>query len=257
MPAPPSTPAARPGSHPGTVITVAPTGTHAKADVPNLPVGSAEVAGAAADCERVGAAVLDLQPRHDTALPDLVAAVRAHTGLIVRIAAHPASETPGALLEAGADVLTCPLDAPDDFVTELRAGARTRGLRVHYEARDIEQLATLRHLHDAGPLHAVLVFGGSNGMPGDIGTLSAALAELPQGATFSATGVEAASLPILLATIAAGGHVRVGMADTLSYSDGVEVRDNTQLAARATGVAKIAQRPPLLPAQAREVLDLT
>ncbi|RCW47048.1 uncharacterized protein (DUF849 family) [Halopolyspora algeriensis] len=257
MTAPSSTSAARFGSHAGTVITVAPTGAHAKSEVAGLPVSAEEVAGAAADCERVGAAVLDLQPRHDTALPDVVAAVHARTGLIVRVAAYARSEALETLLDSGADVLTCPLDAPGDFVADLRAGARTRGLEVHYEARDLSHLATLRHLQGEDPVHAVLIFGGSNGMPGDIGTLSAALAELPQGATFSATGVGETSLPIMLATIAAGGHVRVGMADTLAYSDGVEVRDNTQLAARAAGVAKIAQRPPLPPAQAREALGLT
>lgn len=240
----------------GTVIAVAPTGAHAKADVAHLPVNTEEVAGAAADCERVGAAVLDLEPRHDTALPDVVAAVRARTDLIVRVAAYARSETLETLLDSGADVLTCPLDAPDDFVEALREGARKRGLTVHYEVRGVDQLATLRRLHGGGPLHAMLLFGAANGMSGDVGSLAAALAELPAGATFSAAGMEAASLPILLAAIAARGHVRVGMADTLTYSEGVEVRDNTQLAARAAGIAKIAQRPPIPPAQAREVLGL-
>ncbi|MDR7302204.1 3-keto-5-aminohexanoate cleavage protein [Haloactinomyces albus] len=256
-PGPSNTPAASSDARTGTVIVVAPTGAHAKADVAQLPVSSAEVAGAAADCERVGASVIDLEPRHDVSLPDVVAAVRARTGLIVRIAAHARSETPETLLDSGADVLICPLNAPEDFVATLREGARLRGVAVHYEASEIGQLATLRHLHGDAPVHAVLVFGGSKGMPGDVGTLAAALAELPEGATFSTVGVESASLPVLLATIAAGGHIRVGMADTLAYSEGAEVRDNTQLVARATGVAKIAQRPPLPPTQAREALGLT
>lgn len=237
---------------PGTIIAIAPTGAHAKADVPQLPVSTEEVAGAAADCERVGAAVIDLEPRHDTALPDVVAAVRGRSGLLVRVTAYARSETLETLLDAGADIIACPLEAPEDFVADLREGAGIRGIAVHYEVRDRAGLAALRGLELVDPPHVVLVLGEE--LPGTVAGLSEVLAELDAGTAFTATGLGTSGLPVLLTALAAGGHVRVGMADTLEYADGVPVRDNTQLAARATGVAKIAQRAPVPPDEARSVL---
>ena len=45
----------------------------------------------------------------------------------------------------------------------------------------------------------------------------------------------AAALTVALAALAKGGHLRVGMEDTLTYAPGEPVRDNTQLVARAAG----------------------
>jgi uncharacterized protein (DUF849 family) len=96
-------------------------------------------------------------------------------------------------------------------------------------------------------------------MPGTIEALVAcvqALRDLPAGTTFSATGIGRSSVPVLLASLAAGGHLRVGMEDTLTWAKGRPVESNMQLVARAVGAAQLAQRPPLSPAQARELLGL-
>ena len=235
----------------GTVLSVAPSGTHAKSDVPHLPVSPEEVAAAAADCERVGAAVLDLEPRRDSALAEVVSAVRERSGVLVRITARARTETLQELLAAGADVLACPLDAPEEFREDLRRGAAEQGTAVHYEARSVEELDALPP--DASQV--ALVFD-TRGMPGDVRTFTGALGRLPGGTGFCAAGLEEASVPVVLTALAAGGHVRVGMSDTLEYAPGVPVRDNVQLVARAAGVAKIAQRPPLPAADARGALAL-
>jgi len=46
------------------------------------------------------------------------------------------------------------------------------------------------------------------------------------------------------------------MEDTLTYAPGEPVRDNAQLVARAAGMAKIAQRPPMSIADARALLGV-
>jgi uncharacterized protein (DUF849 family) len=94
-------------------------------------------------------------------------------------------------------------------------------------------------------------------MPGTTAALAACLPALPPGATFAATGVGRTSLPVMLAALSAGGHLRVGMEDTLTYAPGEPVRDNAQLVARASGLARIAQRPPITPFQARQLLGIT
>jgi len=93
-------------------------------------------------------------------------------------------------------------------------------------------------------------------MPGTAQALIACLPFLPEGATFAATGVGRTSLPVMLAALSAGGHLRVGMEDTLTYAPGEPVRDNAQLVARAAGLARIAQRPPLSTDDARTFLGI-
>jgi uncharacterized protein (DUF849 family) len=98
--------------------------------------------------------------------------------------------------------------------------------------------------------------GVPGGMPGTVQALTAAVQMLPAGATFSATGVGRTTLPVMFASLSAGGHLRVGMEDTLTYGPGEPVRDNAQLVARAAGLARIAQRPPAAVEAVRALLGI-
>jgi len=103
------------------------------------------------------------------------------------------------------------------------------------------------------------VMGVPGGMAGTAETLVAckhAMRDLPAGTTFSATGIGRTSVPVLLASLAAGGHLRVGLEDTVSYAKGQPVDSNMQLVARAVAFAKLAQRPPLTPDEARQLLGI-
>ncbi len=107
-----------------------------------------------------------------------------------------------------------------------------------------------------GHVHCDFVMGVPGGMPGSAAALVAATAQLPAGATFSATGVGRASLPVALSALSMGGHLRVGMEDTLTFVAGEQVRDNAQLVARAAQLATIAGRPPMTPREARVMLGV-
>jgi hypothetical protein len=76
--------------------------------------------------------------------------------------------------------------------------------------------------------------------------------------TVSVAGRGAASLPVLLAGVAAGLHVRVGTADTpsLTGAGGPNARPDIGLIGRAAGLARIAGRPPMLPAVVSALLGL-
>jgi 3-keto-5-aminohexanoate cleavage enzyme len=274
----------RPGSH-GTLITVAPTGAeHAKADVPNLPVTIDELVDTAQDCERVGAAMIhvhirgvDTRPTLDLGLlTETVAALRERTNLVVQLSTGGAVTDPEAdrlrVLDALPDSASCTMGTVNfgddvflnrwEFVVELHQRMRDRGIVPEYEIFDIGQLASLHRLLEqhglpaGGHVHVDLVMGVPGGMPGDTETLVAALRLIPDGATFSATGVGRTSLPVLLASLSAGGHLRVGMEDTVTYARGERVRDNAQLVARAAGLARISQRPPLSAAEVRTLLGV-
>jgi uncharacterized protein (DUF849 family) len=270
----------------GTLITLACTGAEsAKADVPALPVTVEEVAASARDGQAVGAAVLHLHVRDADTRPTLdlprvrevVAAVRESSDLVVQLSTGGAVTDPAgarlAVLDAEPDAASLSLGTvnfgrdvfsnPWDLITELHTQMQQRGIVPEYEAFDLGHLATLTRLLDnygppaGGHVHVDLVMGVPGGMPGTTAALAACLPALPPGSTFAATGVGRTSLPVMLAALSAGGHLRVGMEDTLTYAPGEPVRDNTQLVARAAGLARIAQRPPLSTDDARRMLGLT
>ena len=105
-------------------------------------------------------------------------------------------------------------------------------------------------------MHCDLVMGVPGGMPGDVPTLAAAVAALPDGASWSATGIGRTTLPVMLGALGAGGHLRVGMEDTVTFSRGRPVARNAELVERAAGLARLAQRPPIPPAEARAFLSI-
>jgi 3-keto-5-aminohexanoate cleavage enzyme len=274
----------RPGSH-GTLLTVAPTGAeHAKADVPQLPVTLDELVATARSCEQVGAAMIHVHIRDDDAKPtldlvrlkDTVAALREQTDLIVQLSTGGAVTDPESdrlrVLDAMPHSASCTMGTVNfgddvfsnrwEFIVALHKAMQERGIVPEYEIFDLGQLTSLRRLLDqhglpaGGKVHVDLVMGVPGGMPGDAETLVSVLRLLPEGASFSATGIGRTTLPVMLTALAAGGHLRVGMEDTITYSKGVPVRDNAQLVARAAGLAKIAQRPPLPVPEARQLLGV-
>ncbi|MGH3741130.1 MAG: 3-keto-5-aminohexanoate cleavage protein [Micromonosporaceae bacterium] len=274
----------------GTLITVAPTGAESsKVDVPNLPVTLEELVGAAEECEALGASVIHVHIRDAEAVPtldlgrlrDTVAGLRGQTGLIVQLSTGGAVTDPESdrlrVLDAAPDMASCTMGTVNfgddvfmnrwEFIVELHTRMQERQVTPEYEIFDLGHLWSLARLLDrhglpyGGHVHVDFVMNVPGGMPGSAEALVAAkhLARevLPSDATFSATGVGRSTLPVMLASLAAGGHLRVGMEDTLSYAKGQPVESNMQLVARAAGFARLAQRPPLSVEEARAMLGLT
>jgi uncharacterized protein (DUF849 family) len=268
-----------------TLITVAPTGAEAEKDkVPALPVTLEELVAAGKETERAGAAVIHVHIRDAQARPTLdlgrltetVAALRENTSLIVQLSTGGAVTDPLEkrlrVLDAGPDAcsLTCGtvnfgdevFSNPWPFIRELYQRTLDLSVVPEFELFDLGQVAALhRLLDDLGPpagghVHCDLVMGVPGGMPGNAATLVAAVAALPAGATWSATGIGRTALPVAFAALSAGGHLRVGMEDTLTFARGRPVTANAELVERAAALAVLAQRPPMRPDQARVFLGV-
>lgn len=269
----------------GTLITVAPTGAEtAKADAPALPTTLAELVAAARSCEAAGAGMIHIHLRDERdrscldvgRLREAVAAIRAETELVVQLstggAVTDSFDARVAVLDARPDScsLTCgTVNFGDDvfanpwgLITRLYRRSQELGVVPEFELFDLGHVATLHRLLDTygppatGRIHADLVMGVPGGMPGTAAALVAVVAVLPADATWSATGVGRTALPVALSALGAGGHLRVGMEDTLSFARGRPVTDNAELVTRAATLASIAQRPPFTGAQARRFLGL-
>jgi uncharacterized protein (DUF849 family) len=269
-----------------TLITVAPTGAESeKSIVPALPVTLDELVTTAKECQAAGAAVVHVHIRDAEARPtldlsrlrDTVAALREGTDLIVQLSTGGAvTDSFGdrlAVLDAGPDAcsLTCGtvnfgedvFHNPYPFIRDLYARTQELGVVPEFELFDFGHIATLHRLlrsHGAphgGHVHCDLVMGVPGGMPGDAATLTQAVAALPEGATWSATGIGRTTLPVMFAALAAGGHLRVGMEDTVSFARGRPVTGNLELVERAATLAGLAQRPPMSPGDARTMLGVS
>ena len=97
----------------------------------------------------------------------------------------------------------------------------------------------------------------SGGMNGTADSLVAAVSDLPAATTsWSATGIGRSTLPVMLASLSKGGHLRVGMEDVLTISRGVPVESNRQLVDRAAEAGRLAQRTPMTTGEARALLGL-
>ena len=71
------------------------------------------------------------------------------------------------------------------------------------------------------PCHFQIVLGCAGGLPSTVENLVFLRNMLPEGSTWAACGIGHGHLPIMLATIAMGGHLRVGMEDNVYYRKGV------------------------------------
>ena len=266
-----------------TLITVAPTGAEtAKADVPALPVTLDELVAEAQACEAAGAGLVHVHVRGADTRPTLdlgllratVEALREATTLVVQLSTGGSVTDPFddrlRVLDAEPDScsLTCGttnfgddvFQNPWPFMAELYQRTQAAEVVPEFELFDLGHVAALHRLLDTygapygGQVHCDLVMGVPGGMPGTAAALVAAVQALPPGCSWSATGIGRTSLPVALAALSAGGHLRVGMEDTLTFARGRPVTGNAELVTRAADLARLAQRPPMSPDGVRAML---
>jgi len=268
------------------LITVAPTGAEtAKADCPQLPTTLEELVRTAQECEAAGAAMIHVHIRDDEHRPtldlarltDTVQALREGTDLVIQLSTggsvHDPLDNRLKVLDAVPDSCSLTMGTtnfgddvfsnPWPFVCELYQLSQERHVVPEFELFDLGQVAALHRLLDryglpyGGRVHCDLVMGVPGGMPGTADALVAAVAALPaQVTSWSATGIGRTTLPVGLAALSKGGHLRVGMEDVLTIRKGEPVESNRQLVERAVAMGDLAQRRPMTTAEARTLLGL-
>jgi len=268
------------------LITVAPTGAEtSKADCPQLPTTLEELVATARECEAAGAAMIHVHVRDAEHRPtldpvilrDTVDALRESTDLVVQLSTGGSVHDPLDLrlkvLDAEPDACSITLGTtnfgddvfsnPWPFVCELYQLSQEREVVPEFELFDLGQVHALARLLDRLGLpfgervHCDLVMGVPGGMDGTADALVAASTALPAGVTsWSATGIGRSTLPVMLAALAKGAHLRVGMEDVLTLSRGVPVTSNAQLVGRAVEAGRLAQRKPMTTTEARELLGV-
>ncbi len=266
------------------IITAAVVGAEVtRAQSPYIPYTPAEIAQAAVDAWRAGAAVVHLHARWPDGRPSQEAAhfreivdrirgagcdvvIQCSTGGAVGMSVD---ERLGALVE-GAEMGTLNLGTmnfgDDVFVNarpdivRIAARLRERQLVPECEVYDAGMLDTLswllRHGHLGAPYHVQFVLGVPGGMGATERNLRFLVEGLPEPARWTAAGVGRAQLEMAALGLRLGGHVRVGLEDNLYLAKGVLAKGSSELVERAVALAEQAGRAPATPAEARALLGV-
>jgi 3-keto-5-aminohexanoate cleavage enzyme len=266
------------------IITAAVVGAEVtRAQSPYVPYTPAEIAAAAVDAWRAGAAVVHLHARWPDGRPSQEAAhfreivdrirgagcdvvIQCSTGGAVGMSVD---ERLGSLVD-GAEMGTLNLGTmnfgdevfvnrrPD--IVRIAARLRERRLVPECEVYDAGMLETLAWLlargHLAPPYHVQLVLGVPGGMGATERNLRFLLEGLPEGVRWTAAGVGRAQLATAQLALGLGGHARVGLEDNLYLEKGVLARSSAELVERAVALVRDAGRVPASPAEARTLLGL-
>ena len=104
--------------------------------------------------------------------------------------------------------------------------------------------------------HFDFVLGVPGALPAWPGIVGFLADRLPEGATWSATGIGRAHLQVTEEALAAGGHVRTGFEDVRYLGPGELATSNAQLVKRVAAMASAQGRDIASPEEARRILGL-
>ncbi len=127
-----------------------------------------------------------------------------------------------------------------------------------FDSGDLQLAKYLLHKHVLkAPLMMSLVLGVRFGAPADPATMLHLSSRLPPDTQWTGFGIGRAAFPMLAQSFLLGGHVRIGMEDTVEIEDGKPCRDNAELVAKGVAVIEMLGGTVASPTQAREILGLS
>jgi len=273
------------------IITVALTGSWtAKEKAPKVPIEPEEIVEEAYNCWKEGAAVAHIHVRDDEGLPAMEFAKfekvfklireRKDCNIILNLTTsgggHVMKENerfrPFYELKPEMASYDCGtmnwmhssvFENNPAFLEKLGLLMQEVDVKPEIEVFDPGMIYNAEYYLKKGVLKAPLHFQFCMGCPGGITATTKNLVfmkgimdEVAQGSTWSAFGVGAGSMEILYATVALGGHVRVGMEDNVFYRKGVLAENNMVFVARAKRVIEEFGYEIATPDEAREILSL-
>lgn len=155
-------------------------------------------------------------------------------------------------------------NTPRDIAGILQTMGKERGARFEFECYDLSHLYMLRHFADRGlveaPFFIQFVFGVLGGMGPDPENLThmKTIADKLFGEDymFSVLAAGRHQIPLTSMAAAMGGHVRVGLEDSLMIARGQLARSNAEQVAKIRRIVEDMGREVATPEDARRMLGL-
>lgn len=165
-------------------------------------------------------------------------------------------------LEASEDVVF--KNTPRDIARVLTELGEERGARFEFECYDVGHLYMLRHFADRGmikpPFFIQFVFGVLGGIGADPENLMhmKRMADKLFGDEyiFSVLAAGRHQIPMITMAASMGGHVRVGLEDSLFIARGTLARSNAEQVTKIRRIVEELGREVATPDDAREMLGL-
>ena len=146
----------------------------------------------------------------------------------------------------------------DNTIANFGDIMKQRGIKPECEVFDKGMidlaLKAAKKGHIDYPMHFDFVLGVQ--MTATVRDLVFMVGSIPPGSTWTATGIGKTCWDIVAATIAMGGHVRVGFEDNVYMSKGVLAKSNGEMVERVVQMAKLMNREIATPDEARQILGL-
>src|SRR5665648_623238 len=109
----------------------------------------------------------------------------------------------------------------------------------------------------AGPLmHWDFVLGVPGSMSGEPRNLVFLVDRVPEGSTWTCTGIGRWHMPVTMTALAMGGNVRLGFEDNVFYHKGELAKENAELVGRVARISREWGRETATPDEARQILKL-
>ncbi len=155
-------------------------------------------------------------------------------------------------------------NTPRDIEGILRRMGQERGARFEFECYDVGHLYMLRHFADRGLVQAPIFIQFVTGVLGGIAAEPEHLEHLKVTADrlfgddylFSVLAAGRQQMPMAEKSAAMGGHVRVGLEDSLDIAKGQRARSNAEQVEKVRGLVEALGRTLATPAEARALLRL-
>ena len=259
------------------IIAAALTGTGTSREAaPTVPIFPEEIAQQVVDVAKAGAAAVHIHVRDEKGWPTMSTDRFTETFVAIKKATEAAGvdvvvnlTTSGSTkLESNETRLAhlkklrpemCSFDAgtfnwncggvfvnAPDFLEELSACVVEHDVKPEFEIFDNGMIGNslyyINKYHIPAPCHFQFVLGVGGGAAGTTMNLAYLKQMLPEGSTWSVTGIGKSHMPMMLAALSMDcDGLRVGLEDNLYMSHGVK-GTNVQLVERAVALAKLAGR---------------
>ncbi|WP_181348023.1 3-keto-5-aminohexanoate cleavage protein [Thalassobacillus sp. CUG 92003] len=265
------------------IITVAPNGAQAtRQHNPNLPLTPEEIADSIYESWKAGAAIGHVHVRDVmgentmdlSVYQEVIDRVQEKCDIILNLTTagglEPTEEERLRVCELNPEMATFDAGTMNfgsgvfyntpDFLERLAAETQQRNIKPEIEAFDVGMISNAMRIAKKGlidePFHFQFVLGVAGGMPATPKNLMHMAESIPAGSTWSAIGTSKDQLTINTMSILLGGHVRVGMEDSVYFRKGELAETNAQFVTRIVELAQTLGREIATPDEAREILKL-
>ena len=268
------------------IITLAPTGMiPTKKETLHVPTTSDEIAEDTYEAYKLGASVVHVHARDEHGEPtykkevfeDIFTKIKRKCPDIIICATtsgrvHPQVEHRAEVLDLHPEIASLTLGSlnfpqhpsvnPMETIKKLATLMKERNILPELEIFEPGFINTAKYLARKGyirkPLHFCFLLGSLGSVPANISDLSYLVQSLPSESNWSATGIGRFQTQINTAAILMGGHVRIGIEDSIYYNyPNEELATNTKLVERIVRLAKELNREIATPSEAREILGIT